>query len=710
MFKFILVGFILIFSCRCFSQDMQEKELYIYHTSNHESLNDYLQITADSGDHYLLTDLTDKKRAIKFIDFNKVKSGFNSKYTYWGKITLVNQSERDFEWIFYIGSGSEITVYIPDEHGKIQVKKTGTYAHPNKREINDIFLSASYKVRLFLKKSEKPKTIYIKLKNEIYKPRFKLKLITPDNFYAELFYNYIAQSVFHGALWMMILYNFIMFLSTKDKAYLYYVLYMASLSSYFIIFYGFLLNYPKTEMVFAIISYLSSMVFYFMFMLFLVDGKKLMPRWSIIIQKWIKIKVILIGVLVVVLLSSFYFNLFLITYIDFIILFISFIESILFITTLIFLLKSKNILARYFVIGSGFLTLGNILSLSSFLFLNRYIKEDHFYLQFGILAELVLFSVGLGFRARLNEEEKRKAQEELIIQLKTNESLQTKVNRELSLKVEERTAEILKAKQEIELINLSLEKKVEERTEKLRNTNQKMAEINKELDLFLYRASHDLRGPIARMLGLFEAIKLENVDSIAMAYFDMFNHSALEMDKLLSQLRTVSFITNKTPELKEIPLKAFIEQIKYNLNEVIHKNKVTFESNVDEKSCLKSDPELLIFVVQNVIENSIVYNYTDNHTPVVKIYFSENEENAIIKITDNGIGIPPEYYNLIFDMFFRATSSSKGSGLGLYLVKRTLVKLQGNVQVQSRISEFTTFTITLPKNPVFKEEIGEIEV
>ena len=77
---------------------------------------------------------------------------------------------------------------------------------------------------------------------------------------------------------------------------------------------------------------------------------------------------------------------------------------------------------------------------------------------------------------------------------------------------------------------------------------------------------------------------------------------------------------------------------------------------------------------------------------------TENESEIVIMLSDNGIGIPTEIHEKVFDMFFRGTNSSMGSGLGLYIVKNAVKKLQGTIRFSSKEGEGTTFTIKLPKD------------
>jgi signal transduction histidine kinase len=103
-----------------------------------------------------------------------------------------------------------------------------------------------------------------------------------------------------------------------------------------------------------------------------------------------------------------------------------------------------------------------------------------------------------------------------------------------------------------------------------------------------------------------------------------------------------------------------------------------------------------------LIENSYKYRNLSIPNPKIDIQIITDSEKTTIRISDNGIGINPEFQGKVFDMFFRGHIESKGSGLGLYLVKKGIEKLQGSFKLESKLNEGTVFTITLPslKKPI----------
>jgi signal transduction histidine kinase len=120
------------------------------------------------------------------------------------------------------------------------------------------------------------------------------------------------------------------------------------------------------------------------------------------------------------------------------------------------------------------------------------------------------------------------------------------------------------------------------------------------------------------------------------------------------------------------------------------------EMHVTQDLPFFSDPKRLTVVLNNLLANA--FRYSDPYKPqsFVRVSVTVDAQGATIRIEDNGIGIEREHLDKIFLMFYRATESRSGSGLGLYIVKETIETLQGQIKVQSRIGEGTVFSIHLP--------------
>jgi signal transduction histidine kinase len=118
--------------------------------------------------------------------------------------------------------------------------------------------------------------------------------------------------------------------------------------------------------------------------------------------------------------------------------------------------------------------------------------------------------------------------------------------------------------------------------------------------------------------------------------------------------------------------------------------------NYSSEEIINSDYLRVKIIITNIISNALKYRYERRFEPYVMISLEKENGLAIVKIKDNGIGIERENQGKVFGMFFRGTDQSKGSGLGLYIVKETLEKMQGDIAVESEYGEYTLFTIKFP--------------
>ena len=149
---------------------------------------------------------------------------------------------------------------------------------------------------------------------------------------------------------------------------------------------------------------------------------------------------------------------------------------------------------------------------------------------------------------------------------------------------------------------------------------------------------------------------------------------------------------------EKIDFQALIAECIDNLKYMENAGRVKPIIEINEQESFFSDPGRMAILFQNLISNAVKYQklYVDSY---VKISIEVNEEGARIQVADNGKGISAEYLDRIFEMFFRASEDSYGSGLGLYITRQVVDKLQGKIEVESVYSEGTTFSVWLPHAP-----------
>ncbi|MEX1187908.1 MAG: HAMP domain-containing sensor histidine kinase [Bacteroidia bacterium] len=246
--------------------------------------------------------------------------------------------------------------------------------------------------------------------------------------------------------------------------------------------------------------------------------------------------------------------------------------------------------------------------------------------------------------------------------------------------------------QEIEIAPASSKAEINE----LQLKNKELKKINFELDRFVYSASHDLRAPLTSVLGLLYLIRLEMKDEEAQRLVNMMEESILKLDNTIRDI--VAYSRNNRTEVQIEPLRIgnIIEDVLIGLK-YMEDNQVSLSKCVryEDEGVFLSDKNRLSIILTNLISNAIRYRHPAR---VPEVMIKVHRDDSILRITvaDNGMGINEKHLGKIFEMFYRTSDHSTGSGLGLYIVKETIKKLEGNIEVNSKVNEGSIFRISLP--------------
>jgi len=218
---------------------------------------------------------------------------------------------------------------------------------------------------------------------------------------------------------------------------------------------------------------------------------------------------------------------------------------------------------------------------------------------------------------------------------------------------------------------------------------------NSELDNFVYKVSHDLRAPLSSVLGLVHLAQMPGNDDNPAEYLKIIGDKVGQLDH---------FITDVLSHSKNLKLDVKNDVIDF--NSIIDRTfkDLGYMRGADQVRCevviqggeFYSDPWRIGEIFRNLISNAIKYRKLNGVSCEVSIQIAIDEKQASIQFKDNGIGISTENMNRIFEMFYRASEQSEGSGLGLYIVKNAVEKLNGQLTVDSLPGEGTAFEITLP--------------
>lgn len=287
----------------------------------------------------------------------------------------------------------------------------------------------------------------------------------------------------------------------------------------------------------------------------------------------------------------------------------------------------------------------------------------------------------------VEKQEEIQAQSEELMEANTALS---KLNNDLVEKQEEieaQSEELREANETIGEINRGLEGLVDKRTSQLK-------EAYKELDTFFYRSSHDFRRPLTTFLGLAEVAKITVKDNYALELFGKVRETAVNLDKMLFKLQSISDLGAQQLVYKEVLIREIYNSIHDSFREELGRKGIRLVCEIDPGESFYSYPAMVRIILENLIENAV--NFCTPVAPVVVARAFHRDGHMIIEVADNGPGIDPQYIDNIFDMYFRASERSKGNGLGLYIVKKAAEKLDGTITVNSVLHAGSVFTVLLP--------------
>ncbi|MFZ6009775.1 MAG: sensor histidine kinase [Bacteroidota bacterium] len=248
----------------------------------------------------------------------------------------------------------------------------------------------------------------------------------------------------------------------------------------------------------------------------------------------------------------------------------------------------------------------------------------------------------------------------------------------------------------------------------LQSQNQELLKINKELDSFVYSVSHNLRAPLMSVLGLLDLAKHEGTSthSDLNQYLSMMEKSIHKLDDTLKEILDYSRNARQNLTIESVDIRKVINENFEKMQFMPGSEIISKKIDIDDRSPFYSDHFRFSVIVNNLISNAIKYYDSKKKNPFIKISSTITPEKALLEFRDNGIGIESQYLSKVFEMFFRATGTNEGAGLGLYIVKETVDKLNGKITIESALGEGTAFRIELPNyihshNPI-KDKLTEV--
>src|SRR5258706_12120244 len=244
--------------------------------------------------------------------------------------------------------------------------------------------------------------------------------------------------------------------------------------------------------------------------------------------------------------------------------------------------------------------------------------------------------------------------------------------------------------------------------EEVKERMMALEKLNAEFDRFIYRASHDLRSPISSIMGLILIMKMDRDPAERNKLINMMETSLQRMDKGIHRLAYYNRNRKEIPRRTKINFGKILSQIK---DKVIHHanyTRIEFSNQVQKISIPFYASRFRIeLILEELIWNAFDFHDLTKTSLYISVKVVGGEQDVTITVEDNGAGIPKAYVGSVFDMFFRGSTVSKGSGFGLFVVREAVNKLGGTISLSSELGIGTMVALTLPNCKKAKDKPGE---
>jgi signal transduction histidine kinase len=249
-------------------------------------------------------------------------------------------------------------------------------------------------------------------------------------------------------------------------------------------------------------------------------------------------------------------------------------------------------------------------------------------------------------------------------------------------------------------INQLAEKEVLKKQAITEQQNEELKRVNHELDKFVYSASHDLSAPLKSIGGLIQITKMESPPPEVNQYLDLMHKSVSKLETFIHDIVNYSRNSRMPIKHEKIEVSSLVRSIwEDHLYYTNQQSKIELQIEDQLSSSFYSDETRLRIIFNNLLSNAIKFHLEEKRErPYVKVVAQEQDRSYVFEVADNGRGMNAEIKDNIFKMFFRGSPSVPGSGLGLYILKESVEKLNGIVEVESEEDKGSSFKIRIPKN------------
>lgn len=659
------INYLIIFILLFFAQPLDAKKYAIQDLTSKHILTDYLDIFHDKSGEMTFEDI--QESSSRFSSYEDWTIDFLAEEIYWGKIELANQlsDHDDFsEWVIHFPLVfTNIEVFVVDSNGLVKKYKTGFFVPTNERSFSPTNKSNIVKINLAL--GEK-KTIYFRSQNErkYVVPNFNLELKHSVVFFSHLEKKKQWNGIYIGFVLMMLVYNFFLFIYAKDKSYLYYSWYIFGFTVFSLYNSGdladwlgdwFLEKNPWWIYYFKPISYITFMG-YLAFLRSFLDLEKLLPWWDKVF------KIFSYGTIITIIVdyflmwySNFSYNIAdvgaVLYAIVFLIISFSFLRP---------LYKTKDKKGFYVIAGFSFMGLGLLVTIWMRL---QSVDFSLAYFRIGTIFEIIIFSLGMAYRQKEVEEEKRKGEFEL---------------------------EKSKILQDIE-----------------HKEAARLKELNNLKSRLYTNITHEFRTPLTVIMGMTENIDGHNEEK------ELIQRNSNNLLRLINQILDLSKAESGNLKVNFVQgeIIHFLQYLTESFQSMANAKNIQLTFYTEEKEIIMDfDEQKIQHIIYNLLSNAI--KYTPEKGKVV-FHVKREKDLLCLKVKDNGQGISTKDQPFIFERFYKVDQpsavKSDGVGIGLALTKELVEFLNGEILVKSELGEGSEFVVHLPISHA-EEKINDNEL
>ncbi|TAH20986.1 MAG: hypothetical protein EAZ08_04565 [Cytophagales bacterium] len=706
----------------------------------------------DKNDAFSIEKTSDIVFVSKFIKTSQEIPNFGVvPYPIWCKFTLHNLSSDICFLMIDNPAIDSLTLYIPMELGGFTAKRAGYYLPNEQRELNANALVFS------LPHSTVPQTYYLRIvtKNNTTLP---IKVGSKNVIWHQIANTYWIDALYMGLLLFVIAYNAFMYFSLRESSYGYYVLYGIGLLlnacynlGYISIFGGYVLHFAIEYSYFTVgLPSIAAILFTTSFL----QTAKYFPQIHLVFKVFL---LILTGFFAVD-----FFRIFTPHTLRYIFNITALLLITCLLYAGIHACKQKFLPARYFLLAWGGFMFFAVWLIFIYLNILPSPIFVGYQLQLGSAFEMLFLSFALADRIRQSEEEKMMMQTKLVATVQDRELIINEQKLELEKNIKERIhelqrkqdeilgqneeltqqqAELFKQQQlieqknkeltllnkkmltnelvlrkayskisdakqmvadknkELEVYSENLEQQIRERTQQITQANAELIKQNNQLEQFAFITAHNLRAPVARLLGLSSILDLENKQNPDNEY--IIGKMALvsnELDTVIKDLNIILEIKKGVNEIiSNVKLSDKLAKVCGLLENQIIESQAIITSDFSAIDVIESVNPYIESIIYNLVSNAIKYR-SYKRIPQIHLQTTVEKNSFLLTVADNGLGMNlSENKAKIFGLYRRFHDHVEGKGLGLYLVKTQIEALGGSIEIESIPGEGTTFYLSFKK-------------